>query len=164
MKKRLKRFDNDFGKQTGRAPKKSDKEVMRPMYQRYHEVKKSLDDMKVTVEAAYGPLPAELLDEGGSKQLTLGSSKDISFNAVLAKSADDSDMMRTEGVSQSLSTLQEEKRQLHLNLKSYEKDFVSRNGRPVTRTEDIAPVAQEYQRYKDLKSIIAGAGGVPTLK
>ena len=149
LKKKLKRFDNDFEKQAGHAPKKSDKEVMRPMYQRYHEVKQSLDELKVTVEAAYGPLPPELLEEVAKQPV---STRDISFNAVLAKSADDSDVLKP--------SLQEEKRQLHLCLKAYEKDFVSRNGRPVTRPEDIAPVAQEYQRYKDLKAAIAGVASI----
>lgn len=41
LKKRLKKFDEDFYVQYGRAPKKSDKEVIRPMYQKYHEVKNS---------------------------------------------------------------------------------------------------------------------------
>lgn len=40
LKKRLKKFDEDFATQHGRAPKKSDKEVIRPMYQKYHEVSK----------------------------------------------------------------------------------------------------------------------------
>lgn len=39
LKKRLKKFDEDFASQHGRAPRKSDKEVIRPMYQKYHEVR-----------------------------------------------------------------------------------------------------------------------------
>jgi hypothetical protein len=39
LKKKLKKFDEDFLEQHGRQPKKADKEVIRPMYQRYHEVK-----------------------------------------------------------------------------------------------------------------------------
>jgi len=38
LKKKLKKFDEDFLRQHGRNPKKSDKEVIRPMYQSYHEV------------------------------------------------------------------------------------------------------------------------------
>ncbi len=38
LKKRLKRFDEEFVEQWGRQPKKADKEVIRPMYQKYHEV------------------------------------------------------------------------------------------------------------------------------
>lgn len=38
LKRRLKKFDEDFFENWGRNPKKSDKEVIRPMYQSYHEV------------------------------------------------------------------------------------------------------------------------------
>jgi hypothetical protein len=43
LKKRLKKFDEDFQESHGRMPKKADKEVIRPMYQRYHEVKLTLE-------------------------------------------------------------------------------------------------------------------------
>lgn len=38
LKRRLKKFDEDFFENWGRNPKKSDKEVIRPLYQQYHEV------------------------------------------------------------------------------------------------------------------------------
>lgn len=38
LKRELKKFDEDFLEKNGRAPRKSDKEVIRPMYQTYHEV------------------------------------------------------------------------------------------------------------------------------
>ena len=50
--------------------------------------------------------------------------------------------------------LLQEKKDLHAFLKSYERDFNSRNGRPVMRHDDIQPVAREYARYKDLKQAI----------
>lgn len=45
LKKKLKKFDEDFLAQYGRNPKKSDKEVIRPMYQKYHEV----SDVRVNI-------------------------------------------------------------------------------------------------------------------
>ena len=38
LKRLLKKFDEEFTVTNGRAPRKSDKEIMRPMYQQYHEV------------------------------------------------------------------------------------------------------------------------------
>lgn len=38
LKRRLKRFDEEFAAKHNRQPKKTDKEVMRPHYQKYHEV------------------------------------------------------------------------------------------------------------------------------
>ena len=46
------------------------------------------------------------------------------------------------------------KKDLHAFLKSYERDFSTRHGRPVMRHEDIHPVAHEYARYKDIKTAI----------
>ena len=48
-----------------------------------------------------------------------------------------------------------EKKNLHAYLKSYEKDFNSKHGRPVQQHEDIQPVAAEYNRYKNLKQLIS---------
>eukprot|EP01034_Spumella_vulgaris_P025121 gene25121-31538_t len=66
LKRRLKKFDEDFVEQHGRQPKKIDKEVIRPMYQKYHEVKSSLDELKLQIELSHGPLPDDLLEESGA--------------------------------------------------------------------------------------------------
>jgi hypothetical protein len=51
--------------------------------------------------------------------------------------------------------LMEEKKNLHAYLKAYEKNFQTEHSRPVTKQDDIAPVAGEYRRYKALKSLLA---------
>ena len=62
----------------------------------------------------------------------------------------------------STGRLQEEKKNLHSYLKAYEKNFQSANQRPVTKQEDIAPVAEEYRRYKSLKTLLTQRkGGTP---
>ena len=38
LKRRLKRFDEEFILKHNRQPRKTDKEIMRPHYQTYHEV------------------------------------------------------------------------------------------------------------------------------
>ena len=38
LKRKLKRFDEEYFSKNGRLPKKADKEIMRPHYQKYHEV------------------------------------------------------------------------------------------------------------------------------
>ena len=49
----------------GRTPRKSDKEIMRPLYQRYHEVKAELDALQSSLEAAHGPLSLSLNASAG---------------------------------------------------------------------------------------------------
>jgi hypothetical protein len=58
-----------------------------------------------------------------------------------------------------LEELQVEKRNLHEYLKVYERDFNRSHGRPVMKNEDILPVANEYQRYKELKTLIKDMKG-----
>ncbi len=60
LKKRLKKFDEDFAAQHGRTPKKSDKEVIRPMYQKYHEIKNSLEALRKLIQGSNNPIPEDL--------------------------------------------------------------------------------------------------------
>lgn len=47
LKRKLKKFDEDFFERYHRVPKKNDKEIIRPMYQTYHEVVAAGDDLAV---------------------------------------------------------------------------------------------------------------------
>lgn len=83
LKRRLKKFDEDFYENWGRNPKKSDKEVIRPMYQNYHEIKAKLDDLRTTIEASHGPLPDDLQDDGRIPSTTSTSNEHTSrFHAA----------------------------------------------------------------------------------
>ena len=64
------------------------------------------------------------------------------------------------GANANLSTTQlnEEKRALHAKLKAYEKEFQAQHNRQVTKQEDIAPVSEEYRRYKEVKQLLAARG------
>jgi hypothetical protein len=59
----LKTFDEEFQLRRGRAPRKVDKEVIRPLYQKYHETKADLDSVRLVIEAAHGYIPEELLKD-----------------------------------------------------------------------------------------------------
>ncbi len=63
LKKKLKKFDEDFLEQNGRAPKKADKEVIRPMYQKYHELKGAIDNAKKVVTSSGYAIPEDLSEE-----------------------------------------------------------------------------------------------------
>ena len=207
LKRTLKKFDEDFASQHGRPPKKADKEVMRPMYQNYHEVKAELETIRSSIELSHGYLPDEMKEdrEEDRKQNINSSSSSSSssssnnkgggegdFNSTFnswpigqdsnATTADygaeskggdndgnddnnnnnDNDSNESSGgrkyvqlsSKESIETLQEERKNLHAYLKTYERDFNKIHGRPVMRHEDIQPVAHEYERYKQVKSLI----------
>ena len=58
-------FSLQFVETHGRTPRKSDKEIMRPLYQRYHEVKAELDALQSSLEASHGPLSLSLNASAG---------------------------------------------------------------------------------------------------
>ena len=174
LKRKLKRFDEDFEAQHGRTPNRSDKEVMRPLYQKYHDVKSQLEDLRAKIEASHGPLPEEFIEGGNISVAPFQSNnaqsdpkptdeRDSSFFdreiSDSKSSINMSDGIRLSGIVRGnpldLESLQTEKRDLHAYLKAYERDFTRTHGRPVMKHEDIAAVAPEYERYKELKGILS---------
>ena len=53
-----------------------------------------------------------------------------------------------------LKGLRKEKRRLQIRLREYEDKFMMDNGRKVKYHRDIAPVAAEYRRYKEIKNTL----------
>ncbi len=72
LKRRLKQFDVDFEAKYHRAPEKSDKEVVRPLYQKYQALKVQLDDLQKIIENSHGRVPDDLLDRDN-----LSDSRDV---------------------------------------------------------------------------------------
>jgi hypothetical protein len=197
LKKFLKRFDEDFEAEHNRAPKKSDKEILRPQYQQYHDLKGDMTRLKNIIEREYGPNAVPTEDEvivsaqnassHAQKQVaptkparpnradsvspvtlpdtTEATSVDPAFSSSnsgdIHGSSSGTDGAAyphvdiTEMHTLTLSQLNDEKRNLHLYLKSYEKTFQKTHNRQVIKQEDIAPVANEYQRYKMVKELLA---------
>jgi len=245
VKKQLKKFDSDFLSANGRVPTKKDKEKIRPLYQRYHDIKLNLETLKSEIESVgdsqmiqalidvnatsngsdenrflskneIGKLGSTFRRSGNGNGMSieterekkneklkssassgvasssllgaepeseaqsgsgLGSHVDVStlsYTSISPMTSLDSSRgnnlgksgTSTGGSSNSggggsgsgeateLEKLQLEKKNLHAYLKAYEIDFNSRHGRPVMQHEDILPVANEYSRYKSLKSLI----------
>jgi hypothetical protein len=222
LKKELKSFDETFSLQNGRTPRKTDKEVMRPLYQKYQEVKIELDTLQAHIESKHGLIlnPQDDLSEserpyqstetksnGASKGSTIvtknnhekndnySGNRDSKFNesrlhieqfdtteasgasssfppslksTVPLKSfemfsntmnSSTSNIPQEKSNDEKLELLLEEKRTLHAYLKTYERDFNRIHGRAVMKHEDIQPVADEYQRYKELKSEVRDMRG-----
>ena len=53
-----------------------------------------------------------------------------------------------------LRELKAEKKKLQVSLRTFEKEFEEREKRKVKFVKDIAPIAHDYARYKDIKSIL----------
>jgi predicted nuclease with TOPRIM domain len=48
-----------------------------------------------------------------------------------------------------------ERRELRTRLDKFQKDFETANNRKIRYTKDIAPVANDFKRYKEMKSEIS---------
>jgi hypothetical protein len=77
LKKKLKTFDEDFLASHGRMPRKQDKEVMRPYYQRYHDLKDEIDALKAVILAETGTLPDDALANTGDLPMAVYSNTEV---------------------------------------------------------------------------------------
>jgi hypothetical protein len=226
LKRSLKKFDDDFLAAHGRHPKRQDKEAIRPLYQKYNELKLKIDEMEshlsinpsdpadslppspmvslstpphsfstpdhyngglnsfvsslgrgiategvnsmntqINSNVSGGPSPLSLTNPSSfaspsmHDNILIGSQNRgkgvASSNDNLSRiTPSPISLPQNASASTSLLLLNEEKKALHNFLKDFERDFNEKNGRPVTHHEDILPVAEQYQRYKDLKVII----------
>jgi len=67
LKRKLKKFDEEFLQAKGRPPNKADKEIMRPLYTTYHEVKAELDSLQSSIESSHGLLPDEFKEDSATE-------------------------------------------------------------------------------------------------
>eukprot|EP00002_Diphylleia_rotans_P032108 TRINITY_DN6717_c1_g2_i1.p1 TRINITY_DN6717_c1_g2~~TRINITY_DN6717_c1_g2_i1.p1 ORF type:complete len:532 (-),score=123.72 TRINITY_DN6717_c1_g2_i1:682-2148(-) len=122
IKRELRDFDVNFASKFGREPLKADKEVMRPLYQRYKDVKQLLDQ-KLSVGTV---APVE------EARTPPSSAGPLENNEVYKR-------------------LKAEKRALQIKLHDYQNDYQTKNGRSAKLMVDQA-IKEEYNRYKQLKT------------
>jgi predicted nucleic acid-binding Zn-ribbon protein len=143
LKRHLRALDDEFERKHGRRPARSDKEHLRPQYERYRSLKREIDKMEASLarDARSG--------EGGLSSEPAPPRVEVS------------EVTSEEERAKELADLRGEKRQLQMHLRKYEEDFRKANGRAVQFHRDIRPVEADYRRYKDLKrriSKLEGAG------
>eukprot|EP00002_Diphylleia_rotans_P027704 TRINITY_DN5564_c0_g1_i1.p1 TRINITY_DN5564_c0_g1~~TRINITY_DN5564_c0_g1_i1.p1 ORF type:complete len:586 (+),score=102.44 TRINITY_DN5564_c0_g1_i1:60-1817(+) len=127
IKKELRVFDLAFFEKNGREPLKSEKEVLRPLYQKYKELKSLIGDSP----------------SGG-----------INTNSSLKKSL--SLTSSVPSTSSTLSKLLEEKKVLQVKLHEYQTNFYQKHGANAKLIVDHS-IKNEYNRYKELKHLITEA-------
>lgn len=157
IKYELKRFDDLLGAKLARVLKKADKEPMRPLYSRYHEIKNVLGSMAPNV-ATTSNQPAvveectqdlHILQDTSNKTAMAPVTKTIPEPRAPALTVDQT------RPSERYHQLKQEKRALQQKLHQYESEFFTKHGRKMKHHEDIAPVQHEYTEYKRLKGVLA---------
>eukprot|EP01119_Soliformovum_irregulare_P024041 TRINITY_DN8538_c0_g1_i1.p1 TRINITY_DN8538_c0_g1~~TRINITY_DN8538_c0_g1_i1.p1 ORF type:complete len:582 (+),score=81.17 TRINITY_DN8538_c0_g1_i1:51-1796(+) len=155
LKTELKSFDIEFLQQHGHMPEKADKEPLRVLYQRYRQV-------KMLLEASGENDPREtspVIHKGGAR---LSHSPPQEEREGGLSRRDRSKETRQERRSPSPSPMQQdhaalkaEKRKLQLRLHEFQNEFVVKHGRKVSSREDRLPIQQEYERYRQLRTMLA---------
>ena len=161
IKYELKKFDDILGEELGRALKKADKEPMRPLYSRYHEIKNLLatgvqQNNSANEEAAHTDTDGGILQDASNKASTATVSKftsDAAQRLPVQQVAAQAEAKEKPQVS--YQQLKQEKRTLQQKLHQYESEFFKKHGRKMKHHEDIAPVQHEYTEYKRLKGVLS---------
>ena len=165
LKKRLRQYDDEFARDVGRKPDKGDKEPIRHLYQRYHEVKKCIDrgpaassvPSSSAVSASASAPRSGTADSGArdGAESVISAIGSVPGSPARSTRSEDYEVARASNVSPStIANLRREKRQLQIVLRDYEDKFLRENGRRVKYHRDIAPVANEYRRYKAIKNTL----------
>eukprot|EP00656_Telonema_subtile_P026367 TRINITY_DN28341_c0_g1_i2.p1 TRINITY_DN28341_c0_g1~~TRINITY_DN28341_c0_g1_i2.p1 ORF type:complete len:323 (+),score=103.56 TRINITY_DN28341_c0_g1_i2:72-1040(+) len=161
VKHELKRFDDLLTMSLGRPLRKADKEPMRPLYSRYHELKKSITEHTGEEEEEEVGWPVRkglskdhygaLKDHSNAVQQ---SSEELAWNKPATVVAAEQPVQSKAAVQDQYATAKAQKRQLQQRLHQYENDFYKKHGRKMKHHEDIAPVQAEYAEYKKLKTLV----------
>ena len=174
LKRQLRQFDANFAQaHGGRQPTKAEKEHLRPLYTRYHELKALIGEdpplgagaaapasaaaSATAAAAAAAAAPMTSLAAAVARRLSLGSDAGLGSGhseASEGKADDDGDADDGGAGSGADAALLAEKKELQAFLREFEKRFEAQNGRKVKYVKDIDAVKEKYSRYKTLKALL----------
>ncbi len=183
VKNELKYYDSAFIKIFARPPAREDKEPMRPLYMYYQNLRKAIQKKAYAKEGAGDKnrsRPSSVDSAGGSSVGSLGSTTTgrsigegipeskiglsnsrFPFTEEEAKTKPSKELLGKMGMSnerdlkKQIHEFMKERKHLRKILDTFQKDFLQSYNRKLRFTKDIAPVASEFKRYKELKKEIA---------
>ncbi|KAJ3269319.1 hypothetical protein HK104_005147 [Borealophlyctis nickersoniae] len=136
VKREFSKLKEMYGSSGGMTASAEEKALMKDLYQRYLDLKSKLE----SEESPTTPTP------------------ETPHPPPTTPPAPQPSTATTDPISSDLTTykrLRNEKKLLQIRLNEFQEQFKRTHGRPVTTADDRAPVAVEYQRYKELKSMLA---------
>ena len=139
-----------FEETYGRPKTKEQKDVMRPIYDRYRKVKLALNRSQ-TKGSSSGGTPNSKTPTGGPPPLN--DTWNVTMASPAAVSGIELVNLSTEQLVWKLAELQESKKGLRKTLRDFEKEFLSKTGRKVFK-EDRGPRENDYNEYKQIKARI----------
>lgn len=178
MKQALRAADEAFEARHGRKPQREEKEPLRPLYQRYRDVKVAITELEKRLVAGAGAVAGAGGSAGssarGSGSGSRGSARSGGRSGGQQSSPRGAGAAKGTGGagaggggtplvpgSPEVEALLLEKRALQLRLRAFEAKFRAEHGRAVRFHRDIAPVSEQYARYKRVKELLRAAGVLP---
>lgn len=181
VKNELKYYDSSFMTIFSKSPARADKEPMRPLYMYYQNLRKAITkkhNQKPTGNKNRGSSVGSMAAssegnasrgsfaslQGGSddERPSSASKQKVPFSDDEAKKLPTDELMGRLGIKNEqelkkmiFNDFIKERKHLRKVLDSFQKDFQKTYNRKLRFTKDIAPVASEFKRYKDLKKEIA---------
>ena len=147
VKNELKRYDANFVLLFRRQPGRAEKEPMRPLYVYYKKIKQALGKSAQQSKAA----PAH----GGSKQVERKKGKaEEERKQTAVRVYNEWSFKTNEEIKEKIAELKNERGHLRGVLDKFQQEFVKTYNRKIKYNKDIAPVSNQFKRYKDLKKII----------
>jgi len=150
VKDKLKSFDVRFVQEHGRMPSKAEKEPIRHLYENYNSLKSQIKKLELTIKKYVG-------DTAGNQPNILNRNSNSlppergGYNSQEAPNTVAPPINPQNKQLSEIEMLRKSKRDFHIMLKNYERQFKLQHGREVSSPEDIAPVEKEYQKYKEIK-------------
>eukprot|EP00826_Nyctotherus_ovalis_P004793 TRINITY_DN1105_c0_g2_i1.p1 TRINITY_DN1105_c0_g2~~TRINITY_DN1105_c0_g2_i1.p1 ORF type:complete len:253 (-),score=85.52 TRINITY_DN1105_c0_g2_i1:152-844(-) len=146
VKNELKHYDANFVLLFQRSPNRVEKEPMRPLYVYYKKLKQALDRCGAQSKPSLGHRQGKQKEEKRPENVERAGS---------VKAYSEWPFKSNEEIREKIAELKGERAQLRSVLDKFQQDFVKSHNRKIKYNKDIAPVASQFKRYKELKKIIA---------
>eukprot|EP01080_Neovahlkampfia_damariscottae_P001559 gene1559-12684_t len=155
LKQELRHFEELFLEKNGIEPTNEDKNLLRPIYHRYRTVKGRIDKFQRSTSVFYPVVPKISNDspEQRRRRKTLTSSS----HSIISTTSDSTISKLLEQNDDVLTKYQElkhEKKEIQKKLLQFEKEFLEKNGRKVSKKTDREGMEEIYEKYSDIKTKI----------
>lgn len=162
IKKELKSFDQVFKYKNGKYPGKTEKEPLRPLYNRYRHVKKRIDvlcsenedkkqELQRKRELKKRRKERERQRESEMKKRQKERMSKVEEKGTLGRLTTNEEVQKRLMKDTDFVGYLKEKRTLQKKLHEFQKTFEKENGRKISSVEDRRPMEKEYLRYKKIK-------------
>ena len=150
VKGELKSYDQEFLSLFKRAPNRAEKECMRPLYMYYKKLKQLMTKKQGESGTEINKLS---VTKPGIKHPIKQGESEPQKNALIGLEA--VKLQSKEIIQAKLMEIKKERASLRVVLDNFQKDFISKNNRKIKYNKDIAPVADEFKIYKEMKRAIS---------